>query len=279
MKNQTLPISKSQRLTETALMVALAAVLGLLPLASLPQGGNITAGQLIPVILIACRYGTKRGLLTGFVLGLIQLLTDTRLIFAVSPLSVAAFILLDYMLAFTVIGFGGLFKKSVKNQGAALAAGALLVCSLRYFFHIISGVTVWSSWAPVSLSVFGYSLLYNAAYMLPETLITVVLGFYLGNVLDLKSITVTRLLPAVKKSKKGAVFSALAKLILTAAAVYNIAMVFSRAQDDENVFSVLRICKAPWLQMGIVTAVCVTAALVLMVLAKRKPLENANTTI
>ena len=71
------------KLTETALMLALATVLSLVKIFELPYGGSITAFSMVPIMIIAFRYGTKWGMISGFVYSVIQLL------FGISTLSYA----------------------------------------------------------------------------------------------------------------------------------------------------------------------------------------------
>ena len=113
------------RLTDSAIMIALATILSLLKLVDLPYGGSITLASMLPVLLIAYRYGTAWGLLTGFVHGVVQLVLGTSVLsYVTGAMSVAAVIVFDYFLAFAVIGLGGLFKKWIRLQNLALCTQA-----------------------------------------------------------------------------------------------------------------------------------------------------------
>lgn len=183
--NQT----KKKRLlmiSESAIMLALATVLSMIPFLQLPMGGSITIFSMLPVLIIAYRYGMKWGFLVGITYGLIQMVLGlNNLTYATSPWAVICIILFDYLVAFGVLGFGGLFRK-LKIQSVGFALGTAVACTLRFLCHFITGVTVWDMYAedmPVAL----YSLIYNGSYMLPETAITIVIGVILMLFLNFRS--------------------------------------------------------------------------------------------
>ena len=183
--NQT----KKKRLlmiSESAIMLALATVLSMIPFLQLPMGGSITIFSMLPVLIIAYRYGMKWGFLVGITYGLIQMVLGlNNLTYATSPWAVICIILFDYLVAFSVLGFGGLFRK-LKIQSVGFALGTAVACTLRFLCHFITGVTVWDMYAedmPVTL----YSLIYNGSYMLPETAITIVIGVILMLLLNFRS--------------------------------------------------------------------------------------------
>lgn len=183
--NQT----KKKRLlmiSESAIMLALATVLSMIPFLQLPMGGSITIFSMLPVLIIAYRYGMKWGFLVGITYGLIQMVLGlNNLTYATSPWAVICIILFDYLVAFGVLGFGGLFRK-LKIQSVGFALGTAVACTLRFLCHFITGITVWNMYAedmPVAL----YSLIYNGSYMLPETAITIVIGVILMLFLNFRS--------------------------------------------------------------------------------------------
>ena len=183
--NQT----KKKRLlmiSESSIMLALATVLSMIPFLQLPMGGSITIFSMLPVLIIAYRYGMKWGFLVGITYGLIQMVLGlNNLTYATSPWAVICIILFDYLVAFGVLGFGGLFRK-LQIQSVGFALGTAIACTLRFSCHFITGVTVWDMYAedmPVAL----YSLIYNGSYMLPETAITIVIGVILMLFLNFRS--------------------------------------------------------------------------------------------
>lgn len=158
-------------LCEGALMVALAQVLSYVKLAEAPNGGSITPAM-FPILFFAVRWGWRSGLLAGFLFGLLQLIFDSAYAWGWQSM------LLDYLAAFTPLGLAGLFKG--KNWG--LFAGTVVGCAGRFVIHYISGVTVYKILAPTEFlnwtfsSPALYSLVYNGSYMLPNTLIALLLA-------------------------------------------------------------------------------------------------------
>ncbi|MDD3347994.1 energy-coupled thiamine transporter ThiT [Oscillibacter sp.] len=158
-------------LCEGAIMVALSQILAYLKLAEAPNGGSITVAM-FPILLFAVRWGLTPGLMVGFTFGLLQLIFDGAYAWGWQSM------LLDYLVAFTPLGLAGLFKG--KKWG--IFAGTALGCTCRFLVHYISGVTVYKILAPTAFlnwtfsSPSLYSLVYNGSYMLPNTVITLVVA-------------------------------------------------------------------------------------------------------
>lgn len=213
------------KLTESALMLALATALSFIAI-PLPFGGSITLLSQLPVIVISYRHGLKWGLGTGLAMGLIQALLGLENLSYIAQTfsSIAIFFLADYLVAFAALGLGGIFRKRVKNQAAALTLGALLASFIRYVCHVVSGIAIWSAYAEENTLVsffknlleplFGsmnfwqnaedtvlvylYSIVYNASYMIFEAAITIAGAVLLSLVFNLKN---ERITPAIAKKK------------------------------------------------------------------------------
>ena len=154
-----------QSLCEGAILVALAQILGYIKLfpPTWPNGGSITLAA-FPIALFAVRWGVGRGLLAGFVFGILQLLMDEAYAWGWQSM------LLDYLVAFTPLGLAGLFKG--KKWG--IFPGIVLGNVGRFIVHYISGVTIYRIYEPTAIPGIGtfdgaelYSLVYNGSYMLP----------------------------------------------------------------------------------------------------------------
>ena len=184
--------SKTHILTESAIMVALATVLSMFKIWEAPYGGSVTILSMAPIVILSMRRGIKVGLFAGFAHSLVQLLLGLNNVAYVPTVSgIIICILTDYILPFTLLGLGGIFRnvKFTKNENAnlfiAAALGALLVTVLRYLSHIVSGAVIWYAldleWYaddPTHI-VFQYgawmfSAIYNGGYMIPEIIATVV---------------------------------------------------------------------------------------------------------
>lgn len=154
----------TRMLVEAGIMIAFAQVLSYVKIYEFPNGGSVTAGSMIPIVIFSIRWGCKQGLLAGFVYGILQFLLGPK--YSYHPLS----ILLDYLLPFACIGLSGLFRKNILVNILSIAIAMLS----RFAFHFISGIVLWASYAG-DQNVYLYSLIYNGSYMLPEFLISAVI--------------------------------------------------------------------------------------------------------
>lgn len=158
MSGQDPSASKTRVLAESVVMIALAAALYSIKIFTLPQGGSVTLGSMIPILLLALRRGPRVGIVAGAIFSLIVLELDY---FVVNPVQ----FLFDYPLAFGSLGLAGFFRGR-PIVGVGVGIGARFVC------HFISGVVFFGSYAPVGENVFLYSALYNASYLVPELVIS-----------------------------------------------------------------------------------------------------------
>lgn len=152
-------------LAEVAMSVALAYVLNLIIVYHLPQGGSITLGSMVPILLIALRRGPRIGVFAGSVFGLVQLFLGGYWFTLVQ-------VLLDYPVAFACLGLAGFFRRS-PMVGVAVSVAARAVC------HFVSGVVFFGEYAPPELGPVVYSAIYNGSYMLPELVISVAVVYLL----------------------------------------------------------------------------------------------------
>lgn len=167
----------TKKLSVSAIMIALATVLmwisKLIPAPWL-QGGSVTIASMVPIICVGVFYGSKWGLCASFAYALIQMMfgfypppTQTVLYFVLV-------VLIDYVLAFGVLGLSGMFYSVLGKKYYSAIASAFIVTTLRYVCHIISGVLIWGVYANEGQSVMAYSLIYNGTYMVPEIIISTV---------------------------------------------------------------------------------------------------------
>ena len=191
----------TKKLVVSAVMLALATVLSLIKI-EMPFGGSITPFSMLPIIVVGYMYGTGWGLLTAFTYSLLQMLLgvvfDPKTFLALEGWNFFFMVVLDYVVAFTVLGLGGVFRKCCKNGLVALLLGAALVILLRFAAHWASGAILWGSYAEwfftdsaftavapelcssIMNSYSGtglaciYSLVYNSCYMIPELIIHLV---------------------------------------------------------------------------------------------------------
>ena len=172
-------------ITQIAIMLALATVLDFFTLYKLPNGGSVTMGSMAPIILMALLYGPEVGLVTGFLYGIVSLITGPYILHPVQ-------VLFDYPLAFMALGLAGYIKKSnyITNLVAKLTkkdASSKLVDSIvntlaaivgifgRFVCAFISGIVFYASSAPEGTSPAIYSIIYNGSYLVPDALIVIVI--------------------------------------------------------------------------------------------------------
>ena len=181
---------KVRALCEGAVLVAIAQILSYLKLfGNMVNGGSITLAA-FPIALYALRWGLGKGLTAAFAFGLLQMIFDGAYAWGWQSM------LLDYIVAFTPLGLAGLFK----GKAWGIFPGVLIGNLGRFVIHFISGVTIYRIYEPTEVLNLGtfsnataYSLVYNAAYMVPTIVLVTALAavlykplktYYAGN--DLK---------------------------------------------------------------------------------------------
>ena len=259
--------TKTKILTESAIMIALATVLSVMKLADMPYGGSVTIASSLPLAIIAYRYGLKTGLFAGLVHAALQLVLGiSSLSYATSWQSAVAIIMLDYILAFTFVGFAGIFRNTIKNQAASLTAGVLLFSVIRYAFHVVAGATVWAGISIPTAAALTYSFIYNATYMIPETIVLAIASLYVGSVIDFRYSFPKRIVS--EKAESGISWAKPAAwLLVCGAVIFDIAEIFEKLQDAETgEFTITAISSVNWLEVITVTAVAFVIAALLLII-------------
>lgn len=172
--------SNLRRLTECAILIAIATVLSFIKLYKLPLGGSITALSMLPILLAGYRNGFKWGVIASFTYAFLQLMVSIAEI-ASWGLTAGIFIgavLFDYLLAYGSLCLAGLFS----NKKYGLLWGTLVSLPVRFIMHFISGYIFFGSWAPEGYTPFAYSVVYNGSYMLPELIITAIAALIVSNI-------------------------------------------------------------------------------------------------
>ena len=170
--------SRVRALTECAILLALSVVLSYIRLFTLPFEGSITLLSMLPISFASLRHGVKQGLITAFAYSWFQILQGGVFAWGLTPIMLLGSLLFDYILAFTVLGLAGLFRR---HGLLGAVGGVALACALRFLSHFLAGVILWANFE--EFIAFGqewvgrpwlYSLCYNGVYMLPETVFTVI---------------------------------------------------------------------------------------------------------
>ena len=208
---------RTQALTVSAIMIAFAtsisAICAVMPFLNLPFGGGFTIASMLPIIIVAYMYATKWGLLTAFAYSILQMLLgfntvsafflpgDSQMLWWRAVLV----IFIDYILAYSVLGLGGVFRKKFETK-KAIVLGSIFAISLRYIAHILSGAIFFGTWAEWFFTQDGfyswgqkiletfsgaslatvYSIIYNGTYMIPEIVITAIVACFVARVPQIK---------------------------------------------------------------------------------------------
>lgn len=179
-------MSTTKNLTTSAILIALATVLAfvskVIPVQFL-QGGSVTIASMVPIIVISLKLGTKWGLISGVTYGCIQMLMGFYPAPTPTFINMALVVLLDYIIAFGVLGLASFFYKMCGKNNFGIAFSGFMVTLLRYVCHIFSGILIWGVYAEEGQTVLTYSLLYNGGYMIPEIIITTIVLVLLTPVL------------------------------------------------------------------------------------------------
>lgn len=163
--------SKIRMLAEGGMMIALSVLLGHITIYQAPNGGSVSAGGMIPIMLFAIRWGIGPGIAVGSVYGILD--------FILKPYFYHwAQFLLDYPIPYGLLGLAGIgyIMKSDNNSSQGyfrLIFGVVLAVLGRMLSHVLSGVIFFAEYAGEQ-NPWIYSIIYNSTYLIPELIISVV---------------------------------------------------------------------------------------------------------
>lgn len=177
MKNKNLIM-----MIEASFLAVFALIFDLLPSIKLTPAVSISIAM-IPIFIMALRWGVKGGIFSGFLWGLLQVAVGD-----IYFLTIVQF-LIEYFIAFAFVGFAGLGMKQVHSalqEGTRtrtifwITVAVFIGSFARYFWHFVAGVVFWGSYAPDGMSPFLYSFVINGGTMLgAAVLCSIVLGILL----------------------------------------------------------------------------------------------------
>lgn len=164
----------SKEVAYGGVLIALATVLSMVSIYEMPQGGTVTPASILPIALYAYIFGVRKGLFIGFIYGIIQALMGG---YVVHPIQ----FLLDYPIAFAMMGLTGLFRNKFGSWGALI--GFLIAVLARYLVHSLGGMVFFANYAASSQfwDVFVYSFGYNS-FVFVDAAIAIALGAVLFSV-------------------------------------------------------------------------------------------------
>lgn len=159
-------LTRTKTMAEGAVCAALSAVLSYVVIFRMPQGGSVSL-EMAPLMFFALRRGTRWGIAVGAIAGVIQVVYGG---YVINPVQA----LLDFPIAFGAIGLCGI--ASGRDDTRALACGALLAFAARLAAHTASGVIFFAAFAPEGRSALEYSLVYNAAFLCPSAVLSMIVS-------------------------------------------------------------------------------------------------------
>ena len=161
-------------ITEGGVLIALSVILSYIKVYTSPNGGSVTAGSMIPIMLFAIRWGMGPGVMVGATYGMIHFLLKPQFYHPIQ-------FILDYPVAFGLLGLAGLGYMG-RNRGAKgyfnLILGIILAISGRMMAHVISGAVFFAEYAG-DKNAWLYSIGYNATYLIPELIISVLILLFI----------------------------------------------------------------------------------------------------
>lgn len=148
---------------------------GILSKGLLINGGSI-GFAMIAVLIIAYRRGWLPAILTGLIMGLLDLATSAYILHP-------AQLLLDYVLPYAVVGLAGLLKPFFDNTDERkskilwLISGTIIGGLLKLLSHYLAGIIFWANpeyfaWGLQSMNPYLYCFVYNIAFIGPSIVLT-----------------------------------------------------------------------------------------------------------
>jgi len=139
-----------------------------------PSGGSI-GFAMIAVLIIAYRRGIIPALITGLIMGLLDIATSAYIIHP-------AQLLLDYIFPYALVALAGLLKplynrsKNLNEKILWLISGVVIGGMAKFLSHFLAGVIFWAdaeqAWGIKDMHPWLYSFIYNIAYMAPCIVLT-----------------------------------------------------------------------------------------------------------
>ena len=158
------------KICESAILIALSLALMPIEIPGPAFGGDIDL-VMIPLFILAYRNGAFYGITGGAVFGFLKCLIGGGIGWGLPS------VLLDYVLAYAAVGVAGFFA----GKYWAIELSTFIGCFTRFIIHFISGITLYMITVPTEIESIGtftnpvlYSIVYNMLYMLPNTVIAII---------------------------------------------------------------------------------------------------------
>lgn len=158
----------TKMVVEAGIMIALSVLLSRIKVYEAPNGGSVTAGSMIPILLFAMRWGARPGIVAGATFGLLKLVLGG---WVFSPIQA----ILEYPIAFGFLGLAGII--SISNDDTRpkdyfnVILSVFLAIGGRFFCHLLAGVIFFKEYAGAQ-NPWIYSAIYQSTYLVPEFIIS-----------------------------------------------------------------------------------------------------------
>jgi thiamine transporter len=165
---------RTKVLAEIVVFAALSAVLYAVRPYTLPFGGSITLGSMVPVMWLSLRRGVRVGVVAGVISGVLALLIDILFLGASSIIATPVQAVLEYPVAFGIVGLTGMFHR---NTVTFAVVGAAISVFIRFIIHYFVGVFVWYYVYnfPEQWGQWSWPAVYNGSFLSIEFVISAIL--------------------------------------------------------------------------------------------------------
>ncbi|MDD3831452.1 MAG: energy-coupled thiamine transporter ThiT [Clostridia bacterium] len=177
----------TRRIVYGAMCVSIACVLNLFKVntAVLAGGisGSVTLLRTLPLILYACTFGAPSGVIACVAYGLVDML------FGLDASGGIVQVLLDYIVAFGLIGLSGL----ARNTKQPYLLGTIIATAGRFCASYVSGAVFFGQYAPEGMNIWVYSLIYQSITVLPDMLLVFIVFAFIQRTNVFKQLPLTML--------------------------------------------------------------------------------------
>ncbi len=162
----------TRKLVEAGIMLALSMILSQIKVYRAINGGSVTAGSMIPVMIFAMRWGASSGIIVGASFGILKMIFGGWIY---SPIQA----ILEYPMAFGFLGLAGIFSNQldprVNSNYFKLIISIFMSIAGRFICHLLAGVIFFGDTLPEGINVWYSSALYQSTYLIPEFIISVLI--------------------------------------------------------------------------------------------------------
>ncbi|MCL2170957.1 MAG: energy-coupled thiamine transporter ThiT, partial [Defluviitaleaceae bacterium] len=156
--------TSTKALAYAGLALAIAFILSNFRLYRMPWGGSVTLMSMFFVSFVGFMYGPKIGLVAAISYGFLQFAQRPEVFHPIQ-------VLLDYPVAFGLLGLAGFFWKKPHGLYIGFVVGVIG----RWFASTMAGIFFFAQFAPEGWGAIPYAMAYNAAFMFTEMGITLVI--------------------------------------------------------------------------------------------------------